>query len=105
MSAEQTGPRHLVLGLGVALFALPVWLVFAGSTLDAGAISRGELSLMPGLTGSAYSARADARHPGTRPVWHMLMVSVGMALAIAGGKIVISVLSAYAVAFFRFPFR
>ena len=35
----------------------------------------------------------------------MLLISVGMALAIAIGKIVISMLSAYAVVFFRFPFR
>ena len=35
----------------------------------------------------------------------MLLVSAGMALAIAVGKIAISLLSAYAVAFFRFPFR
>jgi len=42
---------------------------------------------------------------GPEPVWHMLLISLGMALAIAGGKIVISVLSAYAVVFFRFPGR
>ena len=35
----------------------------------------------------------------------MLMVSFGMALTIAAGKIVISALSAFAIAFFRFPFR
>jgi sn-glycerol 3-phosphate transport system permease protein len=35
----------------------------------------------------------------------MLLVSFGMAVAIATGKIFISVLSAYAVVFFRFPFR
>ena len=35
----------------------------------------------------------------------MLLISLGMALAIAFGKIVISLLSAYAVVFFRFPFR
>jgi sn-glycerol 3-phosphate transport system permease protein len=39
------------------------------------------------------------------PVWHMLLISFGMAMAIAIGKIVISVLSAYAVVFFRFPCR
>ena len=32
---------HAVLALGVVLFALPVWLVLAGSTQDSGAISRG----------------------------------------------------------------
>ena len=40
---------HIVLGLGVLLFALPVWLVLAGSTQDSGAITRGELSLLPSL--------------------------------------------------------
>src|SRR6202042_187810 len=42
---------------------------------------------------------------GAQPVWHMLMISFGMALAIAFGKIIISILSAYAITFFRFPFR
>ncbi len=42
---------------------------------------------------------------GTSPVGRMLLVSFGMAMCIAVGKIAISVLSAYAVAFFRFPFR
>ncbi len=43
--------------------------------------------------------------PGTGPVWRMMLVSAAMALAIAIGKIAISVLSAFAVVFFRFPFR
>jgi len=91
---------HAILGLGVLLFALPVWLVLAGSTQDSAAIARGELSLWPGADGLAAYARA----------WHggaprMLLTSLGMALLIAGGKIVISSLSAFAVAFFRFPFR
>ena len=42
---------------------------------------------------------------GAEPVWHMLLISGGMALAIAIGKIVISILSVYAVVFFRFPLR
>ena len=37
---------HTVLGIGVLLFALPVWLVLAGATQDSGAITRGELSLL-----------------------------------------------------------
>ncbi|MFZ0016131.1 MAG: hypothetical protein WAL10_02245, partial [Acetobacteraceae bacterium] len=96
---------HIVLGLGVLLFALPVWLVLAGSTQDSGAITRGDLSLLPSLDLSAYPRVLTHGTMGTEPVWHMLLVSGGMALAIAGGKIVISVLSAYAVVFFRFPFR
>jgi sn-glycerol 3-phosphate transport system permease protein len=96
---------HLVLGLGVLLFALPVWLVLAGSTQDPGAISRGELSLLPGVDVSAYQRALTQGAMGAEPVWHMLLVSGGMALAIAAGKIVISILSAYGVVFFRFPFR
>ncbi len=97
---------HVILGLGVVLFALPVWLVLAGSTQDSNAIARGELSLMPHLSGLGVYARVLTQGTmGTEPVWHMLLISLGMALAIAGGKIVISVLSAYAVVFFRFPGR
>jgi sn-glycerol 3-phosphate transport system permease protein len=97
---------HAVLILGVVLFALPVWLVFAGSTQDSDAIMRGELSLVPHLFNlSVYKRVLLDGTMGTEPVWHMLMISLGMALAVAFGKIVISILSAYAVVFFRFPFR
>jgi sn-glycerol 3-phosphate transport system permease protein len=97
---------HVVLALGVMLFALPVWLVFAGSTQNSDAILRGELSLVPDLSNlSIYTRVLTTRTMGSQPVWHMLLISLGMALAIAFGKIVISILSAYAVVFFRFPGR
>jgi sn-glycerol 3-phosphate transport system permease protein len=96
---------HGILTLGVLLFALPVWLVFAGSTQDSGAITRGDLSLLPGADFSAYARVLTQGTMGTEPVWHMLLVSGAMAVGIAVGKIVISILSAYAVVFFRFPFR
>jgi sn-glycerol 3-phosphate transport system permease protein len=97
---------HVVLILGAVLFALPVWLAFAGSTQETGAIARGDLSLLPRLSGLAVYGHAFLHGvSGTQPVWHLLLVSLGMALAIAVGKIVISILSAYAVVFFRFPFR
>jgi sn-glycerol 3-phosphate transport system permease protein len=97
---------HGVLALGVVLFALPVWLVFAGSTQDADAIMRGELSFVPDLSKlSIYTRVLTTSTMGSQPVWHMLLISLGMALAIAFGKIIISILSAYAVVFFRFPCR
>jgi sn-glycerol 3-phosphate transport system permease protein len=97
---------HAVLALGVILFVLPVWLVFAGSTQDSDAILRGELSLVPDLSNlSVYTRVLTTRTMGSQPVWHMLLISLGMALAIAFGKIIISILSAYAVVFFRFPGR
>jgi len=97
---------HVVLGVGVLLFALPVWLAIAGSTQQSGAILRGDLSLLPGSEGlAAYRRVLLNGELGTQPVWHMLLISGGMALVIAIGKIVISLLSAFAVVFFRFPFR
>ncbi len=106
MNGRRDWAAHAVLLLGVALFVLPIWIVFAGATQEPGAINRGELSLIPRLDGFwVYGSVLTQGAPGVGPVWHMLMVSAGMALAIAVGKIVISVLSAYAVVFFRFPFR
>jgi sn-glycerol 3-phosphate transport system permease protein len=106
MNGRIDWPAHLVLVIGAILFVLPIWLVVAGSTLDAATISRGELSLIPRLQGfGVYASVLREGSPGAGPVWRMLMISAGMALSIACGKIVISVLSAYAVAFFRFPFR
>ncbi len=97
---------HGILGLGVLLFLFPVWLVFAGSTQDGGAIARGDLSLLPDLSGlTVYPQVLIEGMSGTQPIWHLLLISFGMAMTIALGKIAISILSAYAVAFFRFPFR
>jgi len=106
MRGRTDWTAHIVLVLGVLAFALPIWLVFAGSTQDAAAISRGELSLVPDLSHLGVYARVLTEGSGgSGPVGHMLLVSAGMALGIALGKIAVSVLSAYAVAFFRFPFR
>jgi sn-glycerol 3-phosphate transport system permease protein len=107
MNADRADwPAHIVLLLGVALFVLPVWLVFAGSTQDAAAISRGDLSLVPDLHRlGVYADVLTQAGPGRSPVWRMLLISAGMAVSIAVGKIIISLLSAYAVTFFRFPFR
>ncbi len=97
---------HAILLLGVALFAFPVVLVFAAATQGSDVIARGEVSLIPNPAGLGVFAdvlRSGAA--GASPVGRMLLVSFGMAICIAVGKILISVLSAYAVAFFRFPFR
>jgi sn-glycerol 3-phosphate transport system permease protein len=100
MNARGDWVTHVVLCLGVLLFALPLWLVFAASTQSAADIARGDVSLLPRLSGFGEYATVLSGE-----VRHMLLISLGMALSIAAGKIVISILSAYAVVFFRFPFR
>lgn len=99
---------HGVLLLGVAIFVFPIWVTFAGATQTATAINRGDISAIPNLARLPIFVEAlgfgNAAKGGV-PVWHMLLVSFGMAMGIAIGKIAISALSAFAIAFFRFPFR
>ncbi|MBM3135065.1 MAG: sn-glycerol-3-phosphate ABC transporter permease UgpE [Chloroflexi bacterium] len=102
-------PVHLVLIVAIIVFAFPVYFAFIGSTWDAALIGRGQMPLTPGpnLIANYTNALTSAR--GGRiignPVQILLWNSLQMAVAIAVGKIIISILSAYAVAFFRFPLR
>jgi sn-glycerol 3-phosphate transport system permease protein len=99
---------HAILLLGVALFALPIWLVLVGSTHDAATIGRGDVPLLPGAEGPAnYAAvwtQGDTRRAQVA-VSTMMFNSAVMALLITVGKIAISIVSAYAVAFFSFHGR
>jgi sn-glycerol 3-phosphate transport system permease protein len=99
---------HAALGLGVLVFAFPIWITLVGSTHDAATIGRGDVPLLPG--GQALENYATAWNSGGgtlrgNPAAGMLLNSAIMALLIAGGKIAISLLSAYAVVFFSFPLR
>ncbi|MGF1554188.1 MAG: sn-glycerol-3-phosphate ABC transporter permease UgpE [Paracoccaceae bacterium] len=98
---------HVVLILGAGLFALPIWLAFVASTRTGVETARG-LSLWPGdrlIENYAQVLGEGLSQAGTPPIGLMLMNSTVMALAIALGKIAISALSAFAVVYFRFPFR
>uniref|UniRef100_UPI00351D8E1F sn-glycerol-3-phosphate ABC transporter permease UgpE n=1 Tax=Paracraurococcus lichenis TaxID=3064888 RepID=UPI00351D8E1F len=96
---------HAILILAVILFVLPIWIVLMGSTHDAATIGRGEVPLLPGRHALENYRAAWERGGAGVPAGRMLWNSTVMALSIAIGKIAISILSAYAVVFFRFPFR
>jgi sn-glycerol 3-phosphate transport system permease protein len=100
---------HFALILGVLLFAFPIYLAFIASTWDAGTIGRGALPLTPGPFTAENYTQVWISGEGERvrgvPVQVMMFNSLVMALAIATGKIAISILSAYAVVFFSFPLR
>ena len=99
---------HLILLLGVALVAFPVYLCFVGSTLPQATIANGQMGLTPGpLFWETYHRTLFVGTSGTtrEPVGTMLINSFIMALAIAVGKIAISIISSFAVVYFRFPFR
>ncbi|MGI9129151.1 MAG: sn-glycerol-3-phosphate ABC transporter permease UgpE [Roseomonas sp.] len=113
MGMAGSNPRsdmltHITLVLGVLLFALPIWIVLMGSTHDAGTIGRGDVPLLPGAEAAAnYSAvwNQGNKQRASVPVSIMMFNSAFMALLITFGKIAISIISAYAVAFFSFPGR
>ena len=98
-----------MLTLGVLIVAFPVYVTFVASTQTAEAIVQAPMSLVPGdrlwhnysavLTGSEGGPGSSA------PVGRMMWVSLVSALTIALGKIAISLLSAFAIVYFRFPFR
>jgi sn-glycerol 3-phosphate transport system permease protein len=102
---------HVVLVLGVLIVAFPVWITFVASTQTAEAIvQNAPMSLVPG--GNMIESYRVALFGGTSayggkitPVAPMMMVSLVSALVIAIGKIAISLLSAFAIVYFRFPLR
>ncbi|MDO5646881.1 sn-glycerol-3-phosphate ABC transporter permease UgpE [Paracoccus sp. (in: a-proteobacteria)] len=99
---------HIVLILGVCVVALPVWIAFVASTLGPTDFMRGTLPLWPGPHFvENYSRMLDSglSTSGTPAVGPMMLNSLIMALCIAIGKIIISLLSAFAIVYFRFPFR
>ncbi|WP_029003570.1 sn-glycerol-3-phosphate ABC transporter permease UgpE [Azorhizobium doebereinerae] len=99
---------HGVLILGVAVMVLPVYLAFVASTHPGADFLGGRIGVLPGPDGPAnYAALVGlgAPPPGVPPIGPMLWNSFVMALGIAVGKIAISLLSAFAVSYFRFPFR
>ncbi len=99
---------HLVLIAGVAIVALPLYVGFVASTLSFDQVTAVPMQMTPGthllenygavlLHGSTAGSKA--------PVGQMMWNSLVMALAIAIGKITISMLSAFAIVYFRFPLR
>ena len=99
---------HLILGLGVAIVAFPVYLCLIGSTHEQTVIANGQMPITPGrLFLTTYYKAMFYGTSGTthEPVGGMLLNSMVMASMIAIGKIAISIVSAYAVVYFKFPFR
>ncbi|MGL5447030.1 MAG: sn-glycerol-3-phosphate ABC transporter permease UgpE [Rhabdaerophilum sp.] len=99
---------HLVLVLGVFIVAFPVYVAFVASTWDAATISNGKMPLTPGphFFENYYRTIFIGTSSSTRePVGNMMLNSLIMAMVIALGKIAISLISAFAVVYFRFPFR
>ncbi len=100
---------HAVLILGVLVVAFPLYLTFVASTQTAQAIVQTPMPLLPGgHLIENYTAAWNGTGGGSgskAPVGQMMVVSLVSALIISLGKIAISLLSAFAIVYFRFPFR
>ncbi|WP_354543192.1 sn-glycerol-3-phosphate ABC transporter permease UgpE [Roseovarius sp. MBR-78] len=95
---------HLVMIAGVLVIFFPIWLAFVASTVTQPEIVRPPMPVWPGdRFVENYTA---ALFSGVNvPVLVMLGNSLIMAIGIAVGKIIISLLSAFAIVYFRFPAR
>jgi sn-glycerol 3-phosphate transport system permease protein len=103
-----TALTHLVLVLGVVVVAFPIYVTFVASTHPLEDVVRAPMPLRPGdrlIENYAVALTEGLRTVGGLPVGRMLANSLVMALGIALGKIAISILSAYAIVYFRFPLR
>ncbi len=100
---------HLVMWLGVAIVAFPLYLAFVASSHTAVDIVQAPMPLLPGSNlWETYKTALLGGGEGagsTAPVARMMWVSLVTALVIAIGKIAISLLSAFAIVYFRFPLK
>jgi sn-glycerol 3-phosphate transport system permease protein len=109
MRARSNWVPHLVLILGVLITAFPLYVTFVASTLTPRDIAQTPMQMWPGTEiWNNYSQAWSKGSAGTYlspPASKLLLNSLIIALIITFGKIAVSLISAYAVVFFRFPGR
>ncbi len=99
---------HVTLILGVLIVALPIYVTFVASTQWPHDVLRAPIPMLPGeRMVENYSAvlGTGLERASSGPVAPMMLNSFIMAMGIAIGKIAISLLSAFAIVYFRFPGR
>ena len=99
---------HLVVILGVIVIAFPVWMTFVASTHSQQTMLQSPIPLLPGphlLENYTKVLTEGYGRVGSTAVTMTLTNSLIMALGVALGKIAISIISAFAIVYFRFPGR
>lgn len=98
---------HCMLILGIAVILFPMYVAFVAATLDSKAVFETPMTLIPG--GHLWENLSHIWQHGvganSAPFGLMLFNSLVMALTITVGKIAVSILSAFAIVWFRFPLR
>ncbi len=99
---------HLVVLLGVIVIAFPVWMTFVASTHSQQTMLQSPIPLLPGphlIENYTKVLTEGYGRVGSTSVTLTLTNSLVMALGVAIGKIAISIISAFAIVYFRFPGR
>lgn len=99
---------HFIMLLGVLLVGFPLYLAFVASTHTPQEIIQVPMPMTPGS--NFWETYKEALFGGSgagsnAPVARMMWVSFVTAIVIAVGKIGISLLSAFAIVYFRFPLK
>ncbi|MDE2612496.1 MAG: sn-glycerol-3-phosphate ABC transporter permease UgpE [Burkholderiales bacterium] len=100
---------HAVMWLGLAVVIFPLYLAVVAASHTPAEIIAVPMPLVPG--GHLFESFRAALLGGsdgagsTAPVARMMWISLVMALVITVGKIAISLLSAFAIVYFRFPLK
>jgi sn-glycerol 3-phosphate transport system permease protein len=99
---------HAVLIVGALVIAFPLYVAFVASTHTLEDAMRMPMPLLPGdhlLENYKQVLTAGSTKGSKAAVADMLVNSLIMALVIPVGKIAISILSSFAIVYFRFPLR
>lgn len=99
---------HLIVLLGVVIIAFPVWMTFVASTHSQQTMLQSPIPVLPGphlIENYTKVLTEGYGKVGSTPVMMTLTNSMIMALGVAVGKIAISIISAFAIVYFRFPGR
>lgn len=98
---------HIFLWLGILIMIFPIYFIFVASSHTSDEILAAPMPMTIGphlIENYAKALTQGSSNMGT-PVMIMLKNSTIMALGISVGKIVVSLLAAFAIVFFDFPLR
>jgi len=99
---------HAVLIAGILVVAFPLYVTFVASTHTLEEVLSVPMPLTPGShlwENYTQVLAAGSTRGAAAPVGRMMFNSLVMALAIAFGKIAISIIASFAIVYFRFPLR
>jgi len=98
---------HMMLILGILTILFPLYVAFVTATLDNVQVYQVPMTLIPGthLWENIRTIWQQGVSSSSAPIGILLLNSTIMALGITVGKISVSILSAFALVWFRFPLR